>query len=75
MTFSLTIECDNAAFGDTPAECSRELVSCLSKVAGKLAGGTIEGRIMDTNGNTVGRFALEERPDKARVTRRGRGNP
>jgi hypothetical protein len=67
MRFVLTIDCDNAAFGDTQAERNRETARLLREVAGRVTGLTSpvattlgEGRLSDANGNTVGRFGFEE---------------
>ena len=50
----VSIECDNAAFEDLSHECAR----ILRAVAEKLKAGREEGKIMDANGNSVGRFEI-----------------
>ena len=61
MRFTLTIDCDNAAFGDTKAERFRETAKILRDVAGRVGReGYGEGRVLDVNGNAVGRFGFEE---------------
>ena len=51
MTFTLTIDTDNAAFTD-----SDELIRLLRKVATAVENGDGEGPIIDANGNRVGYF-------------------
>lgn len=60
-TFKLTIETDNAAFGEMP---EMEIARILRRTAGQLDG---QGRdfwrgqkLFDSNGNDVGQAALEE---------------
>jgi hypothetical protein len=53
--FTLTIQTDNAAFGDEP---SYELARILAEVASRVGGGELAGTVRDENGNTVGRFTL-----------------
>lgn len=61
MRFTLTIECDNAAFGESVTPRQRETVRVLRAVAERIAkGGDSDGKCMDANGNTVGRFGFEE---------------
>jgi hypothetical protein len=64
MRFVLTIECDNAAFGGPDDEVRRTLVTaaCLERIADNLRHGPTAGPVMDTNGNTVGRFGFETEP-------------
>jgi hypothetical protein len=53
---TVTIETDNAAFeGDAGPELSR----ILRGLARRLEDGETQGRLRDSNGNTVGRFELE----------------
>jgi hypothetical protein len=55
MKFSLTVEMDNAAFGDCDQEAAEELARILRKVANRIESNPIEpGAIMDINGNKVG---------------------
>jgi len=68
MTFTLKVDCDNAAFEDDPAP---ELARILREVADGIESG--EPRfagwqgwfqtIHDVNGNDVGRFALKRGGD------------
>ena len=54
--FKLTIETDNAAFDpDTHYEVSR----ILRNVIEKIGAGVSEGTLVDSNGNSVGKFSLE----------------
>lgn len=61
MTLTITIEMDNAAFGDDAesrmAEVQRIIARKMSKVY--LDRGEY-GRFLDTNGNTVGRWEVSE---------------
>ncbi len=51
MRFTLTIDCDNDAFGRDP---ELEVARLLHLTAKRLYDG--EGKLHDANGNTVGRF-------------------
>ncbi len=58
MEFALKINMDNAAFEDRPAG---ELAKCLNAVTERicLSGGDLtEGKIKDSNGNTVGSWQI-----------------
>lgn len=62
MTFTLTIECDNAAFcADAPddpeagaVECGREVARILIKAAQAVEAGNSGLALVDSNGNRVG---------------------
>ncbi len=56
-SFSLKINCDNAAFDgdDLPLEIGR----LLRETAEKVEGGRKAGRVYDVNGNHVGDFKLD----------------
>lgn len=54
--FTLTIETDNAAFGDEP---SYELSRILLEVAEKVGAGHTRGTVRDENGNRVGSFEVK----------------
>lgn len=56
MTFTLTINTGNAAFGEVPDE---ELARILHVVAGRVREGYTDGRISDVNGEPVGSFELD----------------
>lgn len=62
--FHLTIETDNAAFGDTPDETGAEVARILADVARRLKLGTPDpetfARIRDANGNHVGGWRFTE---------------
>jgi hypothetical protein len=63
MKFTLTITCDNAAFGESERELANELAECLSRVQHKLEDGDppMPGEsitISDFNGNNVGMAML-----------------
>ena len=62
MRFTLTIDCDNAAFGEMLHERAAEIRRILNDVSERLASDeyTISGKLRDVNGNTVGRFWFEE---------------
>lgn len=57
MTFLLKIETDNAAFADGNA--ASEVARILRETATKIESGHTDGKLRDSNGNTVGSFALE----------------
>ena len=57
-TFTITINTDNDAFSDGLLES--ELTTCLEHVTDAVAHGQLDGRIRDTNGNTVGHFNHNE---------------
>lgn len=61
MTFTLEVQCDNAAFEDN----DEELVGILLKVAASLKANTLwkheeggEGNLFDSNGNHVGGWSM-----------------
>lgn len=56
MRFTLTINCDNAAFDNENRE--QEVFDILGMVRGLVLDGDTEGTIRDSNGNTVGKFEL-----------------
>lgn len=59
MQFTCTIDMDNAAFEEDPTELPKQ----LGNVAARLRVGGIAPRtgvILDTNGNTVGGWAIGE---------------
>lgn len=56
--FTLEIDTDNAAFDGRSS--LDELTQCFKQVLTKLACGKRDGKVMDTNGNTVGRFEWKE---------------
>ena len=60
MKFTLTIECDNAAF--TPGDDARgdEVARILTTVSQQVADGYIRGQMYDVNGNTVGVYQFFE---------------
>ena len=56
MKFTLTIDCDNAAFSrHQEAEVSR----ILRTVRDKITDGLVSGSLLDYNGNKVGKFEFE----------------
>jgi len=56
--FTLKIETDNAAFGDSADEAGAEVARILRVVAGGMAAGNMSGKLRDANGNTVGEYEL-----------------
>lgn len=61
---SITIETGNAAFGDAddaegPA-AGYECAAILRSIADRLEAGETDGKLRDSNGNTVGSFELTE---------------
>jgi len=61
MRFTLTIDCDNDAFGFD--QLAPEVASLLKYAAARVASGRIAGHLADENGNTVGRFGFEDGPE------------
>lgn len=64
MNIRITIETGNAAFGDSPQECGTEVARILRDLADKLEETDPEdydgAKLMDYNGNKVGRFHAQE---------------
>lgn len=56
--FTLTIETDNAAFGDTSEDALREIARILYANRARFNAGNTDGKLLDVNGNTVGRWEL-----------------
>ena len=58
MTFTLSITCDNAAFGteDEPQERRDEIARILRAAANKIENGYDKCGLRDGNGNIVGKF-------------------
>jgi hypothetical protein len=56
VSFTVTINTDYAAFEDRNAELAR----ILRRLADRLDEGLEHGRLLDFNGNMVGRWAIEE---------------
>jgi hypothetical protein len=66
MNFKLEIDCDNDAFGGSPALATVELGRILEEIARKLdRDGQTKGHAWDVNGNRVGLWALVESPGAA----------
>jgi hypothetical protein len=57
MQFTLKIDCDNAAFEDSPGH---EIATILRVTAKRLENGRTSGPLIDANGNKVGAFQLED---------------
>jgi hypothetical protein len=71
MTFTLTINTDNAAFGETPEEMREETARILRQVADRMSTnevysslryGDFYETVRDLNGNDVGRAAFKDTP-------------
>lgn len=62
MKFKLEINCDNAAFGETPDDVTAEIIRIVTPKICELACGTADCALplRDSNGNRVG-FAKFER--------------
>lgn len=60
MRFTLTVDMDNSAFEEEP---KLELVDVLERVTAAVmqrgVGVGLEGRVRDTNGNTVGTWRID----------------
>jgi hypothetical protein len=58
MTFTLTINMDNAAFDGAPRY---EIARLLNTVQAAVSyPGRVDGKVLDVNGNTVGRWEITE---------------
>jgi len=58
---TIKFDTDNAAFGDDPTEADRgEICECLKRVSDAIYRGKTEGAVMDSNGNKVGTFSVED---------------
>lgn len=65
MRFTLTIDCDNAAFeGGEHALRSEVREILMSLVESNVAWTDDSGPLRDHNGNTVGRWSFEEGEDR-----------
>lgn len=61
MTFTLTIDCDNAAFEDNlKGEVARILVNLVES---RIAWDDTEGNLRDAGGNTVGSWSFADTGD------------
>jgi hypothetical protein len=61
-TFTVKMDCDNAAFGEDDWERTLEIARILRKIADKVEAGqgmAVWETILDANGNDVGRFACK----------------
>jgi hypothetical protein len=58
MHFKLEMDTENDAFRD--GLLGVEIAHCLNRVASRAELGELEGTVRDTNGNTVGHWALTE---------------
>jgi hypothetical protein len=64
MRITITINCDNDAFGDSPEECAAEVNAILRRLQRHPAQGSYylvgdSGPVRDSNGNTVGFLTVE----------------
>lgn len=59
--FTLTIDTDNAAFGDSPEERREEISRILRDIATTIARDPWgSGTIWDANGNNVGEYGMSD---------------
>jgi hypothetical protein len=59
MEFTLTINCDNAAFEEhPPTEVARILRGLAERLEGLLIDAPFSGNLVDSNGNGVGGFEM-----------------
>jgi hypothetical protein len=62
MRFKLDIQCDNAAFEEPATEIARVLREAATRIeGGELPEGSGGGKLRDSNGNTVGGWAVTGR--------------
>jgi len=60
-TVTITINTDNAAFGESEQEKAEEVARILSGIVKRLQAGSIpDGKLKDINGNTVGQVGVYE---------------
>lgn len=64
--YTITIDTDNAAFGDTDYEAQREVADILRKLADRLDNDDVRSPLRDSNGNTVGLFTISPTPENDR---------
>lgn len=57
MEFSISFMMDNAAFSEYP---EGEVAVILSTVSNKFRAGETDGNVRDTNGNTIGTWAVTD---------------
>lgn len=55
MTFRVEFSTDNDAFAADP---DRECRAVLQRIRDRLSQGYVEGKCIDTNGNTIGKWEL-----------------
>jgi hypothetical protein len=60
MVLKVRIEMDNAAFGEDAVERAAEVRRILALVADRMERGRDGGALLDSNGNTVGEWDIEE---------------
>jgi len=59
MKFIVEINCDNAAFVNSPEV---EVSYILENIAKRVENGEVDSAVRDTNGNTVGKFEFTFEP-------------
>ena len=60
MTFTLKIECDNAAFERDPAKEVARILKEVAKQVGAYPAFPGVGKVRDVNGNSVGTYGFSE---------------
>ncbi len=60
MKVTITIDCTNAAFGETDAERHAELATILGILAQELLTGDVPQLLRDSNGNWVGNVLVSD---------------
>lgn len=64
MKFTMSFDCDNAAFGDEEGAESRERLAEIERIlqhlARRISRSHTSGPVVDENGNTVGSYRLGE---------------
>lgn len=58
MRFTLSVEMDNAAFGDDPRDRRIELLKITGAACAKIEDGCTQGGCRDSNGNLVGGWEI-----------------
>lgn len=60
MKFTLEIDCDNAAFTGEDGDADMEVAMILRNAAERVEAGRNSGKLLDSNGNSVGKFLFTE---------------
>lgn len=56
--FTMSVDMDGGAFDGSVDDAGLELLKIMGKASGRVRDGEREGTLLDTNGNTVGSWAI-----------------